>query len=78
MLHWYENHLLVEGREFVVKGTFDGLTVNISVNDKILFTKSSSGLTYNDITNEDIYQRYGAKVIKIEQKIPEFIKAGKI
>lgn len=76
-MKWFNEQWQIEGKEFDVSGTFDGHTVQILLNEQVMFTKTLSSLTFTDITNEDIYGKYAPKIIKIKERIPDWIKAGK-
>lgn len=77
-MRWYNNNIEVDGETFNVTGDFDNSVVEIKVNEKVFFEKSINMWAYQEIFEEDILRKFEGKIRKIESKIPDWIKSGKI
>jgi len=77
-MKWYGEKINIDDRSFTIIGTLEDSVVRITVNDKVFFEKPINMWAYQEILAEDVLRRYEGKVRKIEQKIPDWIKSGKI
>lgn len=75
---WYINTLNINGSEINVVGDFVDSTISIRVNGKPFFEKIVNQWAHYEILAEDVYDKYRGKIKKIESKIPDMIKTGKL
>lgn len=75
---WYNNLITVNDKEYVINGTFDDGVISIEINGKRFFEKIINSWAHQEILMDDVKGKYCGKIKKLENKIPEFIKIGKL
>ena len=77
-MKWYENEIKIDDRTILLEGVFDGSTVLIKADDKILYKKHFTAWQFEDVLAEDILRKFQGKVAKIEDQLDSLVKTGKL
>ena len=75
---WYNNRLVVNGKNVIVEGTFIDSIIKITANGYKLYEKPINMWAYQEIYAQDIFKKFEGIVRKCEHKISTLVDSGKI